>query len=114
MRKKIVLVACLLWALVAAPGQGLGQEHKSPFTKEEILRLLKPVPGQRYEQGDLAAEIAQRGVAFPVDERTLSELRQAGARSFLLEAIQQAARNAAKPALEPPPAAEVPAPEKAD
>jgi len=114
MRKKITFAACLLWALSAAAGPGLGQEHKAPFTKEEILRLLKPVPGERYEQGDLAAEIAQRGVAFPVDERTLNELRRAGARSFLLEAIQQAARPADQPQLKPNPAGEAQLTKEAD
>src|SRR5581483_2770164 len=100
MRQKIAFVAFLLWAWCAIGATGLGQDRKPPLTREEVLQLLKPVPGTRYEQGDLAAEIADRGIAFPVDEKTLGELRRAGARSFLLEAIQQAARNAARP--EPP------------
>jgi hypothetical protein len=55
---------------------GLARKPRKPFTKQEILRLLKPTPGTRYEQGDLAGEIAQRGIAFPADEKTLDELRK--------------------------------------
>src|SRR5262249_17408415 len=70
---------------------------------QEILRLLKPTPGARYEQGDLAGEIAQRGIAFPVDEKTLDELRRAGAHSFVIDAIQKAAENAAAKRTPPQP-----------
>src|SRR5262249_8179784 len=97
MRKKIVITTFLLWTWCAFLGNALCQENKAPFTKQEILRLLKPTPGSRFEQGDLAGEIALRGIAFPVDEKTLDELRKAGARSFLLEAIQQASQKANRP-----------------
>ncbi|HEU0179669.1 MAG TPA: hypothetical protein VFV58_36020 [Blastocatellia bacterium] len=95
MRKRIVFAAFLLSTCCVFWGNGFGQEAKKPLTKQEILRLLKPTPGTRYEQGDLAGEIAQRGIAFPVDEKTLDELRKAGARSFVIDAIQKAAQNAA-------------------
>jgi len=94
MRKRIVFAAFLLSTCCVIGGNGFGQEARKPFTKQEILRLLKPTPGVRYEQGDLAGEIAQRGVAFPVDEKTLDEFRRAGAHSFVIEAIQKAAENA--------------------
>jgi hypothetical protein len=107
MLKKLV---CAAFLLCAVAGMALGQESNKPFTKEEILQRLKPMPGQRYEQGDLAAEIAQRGLAFTVDEKTLAELRKAGARSFLIDAIEQVAHP--KPATAPAnqPRAETPAP----
>ena len=92
---------CLLWATGV---NGRTQENSKPFTKQEILHQLKQPPGQRFEQGDLAAEIAQRGISFPVDEPTLAELRRAGARSFLLEAIKKADPNAPRPHLQPLPA----------
>ena len=96
MRKRIVFATFLLSTCCVFWGNGFGQEARKPFTKQEILRLLKPTPGTRYEQGDLAGEIAQRGIAFPVDERTLDEFRKAGARSFVIDAIQKAAQNAAQ------------------
>ena len=96
MRKRIVFATFLLSTCGVFWGNGFGQEARKPFTKQEILRLLKPTPGTRYEQGDLAGEIAQRGIAFPVDEKTLDELRKAGARSFVIDAIQKAAQNEAQ------------------
>ncbi len=104
MRKKIVFAALLL---LAAPHfvENVGaQEKKPPFTKEEITRRLKPTPGVRSEQADLAVEIAERGVAFPVNDQTLAELRKAGARAFVIEAIQRAATDAAQPKSQSPPA----------
>jgi hypothetical protein len=103
MRKRIVFAAFLLSTCGVFGGTGVGQEAKKPFTKPEILRLLNPTPGTRYEQGDLAGEIAQRGVAFPADEMTLDELRNAGARSFVIDAIQKAAQNAAAEQTQPQP-----------
>src|SRR5262249_28714965 len=103
MRKRIVFATFLISTCCVFGGNGFGQEAKKPFTKQEILRLLKPTPGTRYEQGDLAGEIAQRGIAFPADEKTLDELRKAGARSFVIDAIQKAAQNAAPKHAQPQP-----------
>src|SRR5262245_16024214 len=75
MRKRIVFAAFLLSTCGVFVGNGVGQEAKKPFTKPEILRLLNPTPGTRYEQGDLAGDMAQRGVAFQLDAQTLDELR---------------------------------------
>ncbi len=104
MRKKIVFAALLLLAGPLFVENVGAQEKKPPFTKEEIARRLKPTPGVRSEQADLAAEIAERGVAFPVNDQTLAELRKVGARSFVIEAIQRAADDAAKPKSQSPPA----------
>lgn len=97
--KKLMGVAW--WLLCVA--LVLGQDNAKPFTKEELLRVLKPAPGKRVEQGDLAGEIAARGIAFPADEKTLEEFRNAGARSFVLDAIKQAAIDATRPKLQIPP-----------
>ncbi len=110
MNQKIVCATILLLALGLVGKSVPGQENKSPFTKEEIMRLLKPAPGSRFEQGDLAAEIAERGIAFPVDEKTLGELKKAGGRAFLLAAIQRAADDAARPKLKEPSPTEVQVP----
>lgn len=97
--QKLITVAALLLCV----GFVFGQDSAKPFTKEELLKILKPAPGKRVEQGDLAGEIAARGIAFPADEKTLEEFRQAGARSFVIDAIKQAAADAARPKLQPPP-----------
>ena len=89
MKKKIVLFLMLFLILCAAGVTAMGQEAKSPVTKEEILRLLKQPPGQRSEQGDLAGAISERGIAFKVNDQTLTELKKAGAKSFLIDATSK-------------------------
>lgn len=129
MPKLSVLVALLMSSLIFSC---FAQDQSKPFTKDELIRLVKvkPVPGKRDAQGDLAGEIEARGITFPADEKTLEELRQAGAKSFVIEAIKQAASAAARPKLKlpsetaappqpqtptvPPPATADAAPEKED
>ena len=94
MKRKIPAAIVLILVCCSLSVAGFGQDKKPPVTKEEILAFLKstssPRPGtdRRIEQGDLAGEIEQRGVAFPVTEQTLEELRKAGARAFVLDAIR--------------------------
>ena len=101
MLPKWIIVVFLLLSLEVSSGPVLGQDNKMPFTKDELLRLLKPVPGKRLEQGDLAGEIEARGISFKADEATLAEFRKAGARAFVIDAIQQAEREASRPKLLP-------------
>jgi hypothetical protein len=102
MRKKTIALGILALCLWCS-GAG-AQDSKSPLTKDEILKALQPVPGKRVEQGDLAGAIADRGIGFKVDEKTLAEFRKAGARGFVIEAIQKAAEEAARPKLQTLPA----------
>ncbi|MFN0111356.1 MAG: hypothetical protein ACKVZH_21035 [Blastocatellia bacterium] len=89
--KKTISLAILLVVLVGLAATGLAQTEK-PVTKEEILAFLKNKADKRTEQGELAAEIAQRGVGFPITDDTLEELRKNGARSFLLDAIRNSVK----------------------
>ncbi len=98
---KLSLRLVLVILLFSLNSITFAQENKQPFTKDEILRLLKPVPGKRVEQGDLAGEIAARGIAFKIDEKTLEEFRKAGARVFVISALQQAAEDATRPKIAP-------------
>ncbi|HEX4946834.1 MAG TPA: hypothetical protein VFZ34_09230 [Blastocatellia bacterium] len=100
-----------LASLLLCAGLVFGQDSTKPLTKDELLRALKtkPAPGKRDAQGDLAGEIEARGIAFPADEKTLEELRQAGARTFVIDAVKQAAQDAARPKLKLPPATPPPA-----
>ncbi len=102
MKKKVGVFVLLLLALCSAIS--VAQETKPPFTKEEILRVLKLPSGQR-AQGDLAGEVAERGVAFKVNDQALTELKKAGAKSYLIDAILQAAQTPGTPPQPPPPTA---------
>jgi hypothetical protein len=59
--------------------------------------MLKQSEKRQTSQADIATEVDRRGLAFSVDEETRSELRRAGARSFLLDAIDRAARKETSP-----------------
>ncbi|MDX2034287.1 MAG: hypothetical protein SF339_26670 [Blastocatellia bacterium] len=111
MRKRRIVIGLLLAAMMLIVGSAAAQESRAPFTREEILRVLKTLPGARSEQGDLAGEIEQRGVSFPVDETVLEELRKAGARAFVIEAIKRSAArmNEPRPTLQRPGANPAPA-----
>jgi hypothetical protein len=100
MKKNTIVFVFLLLALCSA--FSVAQEKKLPFTKEEILRVLKLPSGQR-AQGDLAGEVAERGVAFKVNDSTLTELKKAGAKSYLIDAILQASQTPGSPPQPPPP-----------
>ena len=65
MKKKTLVVAIIFCGLLSAGRIGLGQEKKTPLGKEEIIQLLKQATGRRLSQGDIAGEVAQRGIAFP-------------------------------------------------
>ena len=93
MKRKIASVAILLFVLLAVKTHEFGQESKPPLTKDEMLRLLKAESRGRLGQTNIVIEVAERGIAFPVDEPTLEELRRAGARSLLLEEIRRAGKN---------------------
>lgn len=87
---KRMLALVLAFGLMAVGG--FAQDKKPPVTKEEILTFLKTKSDKRIEQGDLAGEISQRGVAFPITEEALEAFRKAGARSFLLDAIRNSVK----------------------
>src|SRR5262245_7961215 len=97
--KSCLLTICLFFAFTVASG---AWQTSAPFTNQEISSLLREAEVHRISQADIAAEINQRGLGFPVDEKTLDQFRQAGARTFLLDAIKQAGKNVGKPRLSDP------------
>lgn len=99
MKNTSFLAILLLLAGMTMAGSALAQDKKSPLGKNEILQMLRQDAGGRSEQGDIAAEIAERGISFAVDDKVLDEFRRAGARSFVIEAI----RRVGEKAVEPPP-----------
>jgi hypothetical protein len=100
--KSIAYTAILLLGLSPIAEVRSAQNATAPFTKQEIVFRLKEAEAHRLSQADIAIEINQRGIAFTIDEKTLSELRQAGARSFLLDAIGRAGRNPGRPQVSDP------------
>ncbi len=92
MKSKKIIFPLVTLLLILCYASSAAQEQKKPVTREEILQLLGQKDQRRFAQGDIAAEVAARGIAFQVDEAILEEFRQAGARSILIEAIQRAGR----------------------
>src|SRR5438270_5861150 len=85
-----VLISILFSALsINTAGRAL-QDKAAPFSKPELLALLRRQSGpQHLSQGEIIEQLEQRGIAFAVDEQTIGELKQAGARTFLVEAIRR-------------------------
>jgi hypothetical protein len=99
---RIVPISILLLALSAIAGARVVQQAIGTISKQELISMLKDSDGRRLSQADIATEVGRRGIAFAVDEKTLEELRQAGARSFLLDAIDRAGKNGGRlPASDP-------------
>jgi hypothetical protein len=73
------------------------QDKAAPFSKPELLSLLRQSGSRRLSQGDIIEQVEQRGIAFAVDEATINELKQAGARTFLIEAIRRLGKQGGKP-----------------
>jgi hypothetical protein len=94
MRYLITLLLLLLpvWTVPA-------QSPARPLTRDEIIDQLRQIQANPRQsgQGDLAESVVERGVAFEVDDAVLDLFRQAGARSFLLDAIRRAGTKPAAP-----------------
>ncbi|HJQ25015.1 MAG TPA: hypothetical protein VKA60_13945 [Blastocatellia bacterium] len=73
------------------------QEATAPFSKTELLGLLRQSGTRHLSQGEIIEQLEQRGIAFAADEKTLDELKQAGARTFLLEAVRRLGNNGGHP-----------------
>jgi hypothetical protein len=105
-RKRGVLGAVLILCVLGAVSSfGVEQEDSHPLSKREILLLLKQAREHQILQGDIAAEVEQRGIAFTLDRVTVAELERAGARAFLIDALRRAGEVATKPVVKPPQAA---------
>ena len=96
--KKLILISSALFLILGFnAGAAISQDGTGPLTRQEILSLLKQAELRQVPQGDIAAEIERRGIAFAADEKALAEFKRAGARAFLLDSIRRAAQNPGKP-----------------
>ncbi len=77
-----VLIICSLTVL------GMAQ---SAVTLEELKRLLESAARREILQSDIASEVSTRGIAFQLNSSLIAELRRAGAKNVLIEALERAA-----------------------
>jgi hypothetical protein len=89
------LIGLLTFGMIGAAAQV--QDKPQPLSKQEIVALLKQSEARSLTQSGIVEEVERRGIAFAIDEKVLSELRQEGARSFLLEAIRRSADKGGQP-----------------
>jgi hypothetical protein len=91
------LMAIFFAALgVSSNGHGL-QDKAAPFSKSELFALLRQSGPQHASQGEIIEQLERRGIAFTVDEKTIAELKQAGARTFLIEAVERLGKSGGHP-----------------
>jgi hypothetical protein len=102
MKRKLILAPALAFALFMIGATSGAAQNPKPFTKSEILTLIKQAETGPHEvsQGDIAVEVQRRGVDFVVDDKVLDEFRRAGARSFLLNAIKRALEESTRPRMD--------------
>lgn len=100
-RLAVVLLMSLIFAISGQPrafselsearqDRKADKDNAQTVSKAEILAMLKQVEARQLSQADIVAAVEQRGIGFAVDEKTLNEFKEAGARVFLLGAIQRA------------------------
>jgi len=95
--KPRTLAAILVFLFCSIASAWPIQTTTTPVTKQEILTKLKEAEAHHISQADIVAEINQRGINFFADAKFLNELRQAGARSFLLNALERSSKDSGKP-----------------
>lgn len=94
-RKALAIALVLSFCLIGqASSRQIGD---APLSKQEIISLLRQVGQRQLSQGEIVSKVEERGIAFAVDEKVIAELRQAGARSFLIDALERAAKNGGRP-----------------
>src|ERR1051326_3835570 len=66
----------------------LAVAQQAAMKKSEVLARLKDAGRHKIEQGDIAAEIDDRGIDFELTDAVLSELKRAGAKSLVVDAMR--------------------------
>lgn len=72
------------------------------LTKAEVLKKLEAANKHEIVQGDIAAEVNERGIDFSLTDDILKELRRAGAKSIVIDALLRASANKSMPATDLP------------
>jgi len=84
--------------MIATPcARAVAQDNSSPLTKDELINVIKQSgPRPRISQGDIAEAVERRGIGFKLDEQTIEELKQAGAKASLIESIKHSVEDAGR------------------
>ncbi|MFQ5739910.1 MAG: hypothetical protein ACE5JX_12950 [Acidobacteriota bacterium] len=91
MRARATLIPTLL-LMAAVWGGRLAPQRHEPLRIGEIFSLLWDFREHRTTQREIAAQVDRRGIAFRLDEATLSEIERQGAGPLLLDAIHRAGK----------------------
>jgi hypothetical protein len=86
----------LIFSLLILGHTAASQEKTQPITKEEIIALLKKTDQRSLSQSEIVDEVERRGLAFKADAQILGELKQNGARVFLIDAVKRLSDNGGK------------------
>jgi len=93
----LILISLFFSSLSLRHSIAAAQDKVTPFSKAELLTLLRQSGPRHPSQGEIIEQLEQRGIAFAVDEPTINELKQAGARTFLLESVRRLGKNGGHP-----------------
>lgn len=76
-----------------------GLAQSGAVTIEELKQLLQAAAKREILQSDIVSEVSIRGIAFELNDSIIEELRRAGAKTLLIEALERAAGHS-EPTLE--------------
>ena len=95
--KRAAIISVLFLCANLAPLAAMAQRGLKPFTKQDILYLLKnEVPTANIEKN-----AREHGIAFELTPETESELRRAGAKESLLQVLRELVLHPAGPPARP-------------
>lgn len=86
-----LLIAVILLTHIsptAAPRAAIIQQKS--LSKAEVLARLDAASRREIVQGDIASEISERGIDFQLTEAIINELRKAGAKTIVIDAMLRA------------------------
>ena len=76
-------------------------QQSKALTKADVLKRLESASRHEIVQGDIAAEVNEKGIDFSLTDEIIREFRKAGAKSLVIDALLRAASNKSMPTAEP-------------
>src|SRR5687767_12777249 len=84
------MICLTLLAMLLATIAPVLAQKPSPLTKADILARLEAAQRREILQADIAGEINARGIDFSLSDAVLTELRKAGAKTVIIDALLRA------------------------